>query len=211
MCMIDMEKKHIMRTTAEETRRNKELIINTGIQIFLKKGYDAANMRDIAEAAGISRGPLYYHFESKSVLYLACVKAYSERSLIEYRRIFSQDKHILELLREDLYYCTRNIAPNSEHPIFTTSKEDSLKEDSIKEANQIFKTYRKRVYEMKVDSIARAIQKGELKKEADPYHMVNMMFIFYEGLYNLIEKTDFITSKMQVSQTIESLITLFKQ
>ena len=93
-----------MRTTPEETRRNKELIINTGIQVFSKNGYDAANMKDIAEAAGISRGPLYYHFDSKLTLYIACVKAYTDRELQEYRRIFSQDKYILDLIREDLYY-----------------------------------------------------------------------------------------------------------
>ena len=55
-----------------------------------------------------------------------------------------------------------------------------------------------------------AIQKGELKKETEVYHMVNMMFILYEGLYNMIEKTDFITSVDEVDQAIESLIALFR-
>ncbi len=194
-----------MRTTPEETRRNKELIINTGIQVFSKNGYDATNMKDIAEAAGISRGPLYYHFDSKSALYLACVKAYSERELQEYQRIFSQDKHILDLIREDLYYCTRNIHADSENPILTMSKKDNLEE-----ANQIFETYRNGVYDIKVASVRDAIQKGELKADTEPCHMVNMMFILYEGLYNMIEKTNFIASVDEVDQAIESLIALFR-
>lgn len=196
-----------MRTTPEETQRNKELIIDTAIKVFSEKGYEATNMQDIADAAGISRGPLYYHFDCKLTLYNESVKAYLEKEQQAYRRIFCQNKNILELIREDLYYCTRGIRSKCEIPAMMVPE----KGGELENANQAFEAYRKYVYDIKIDSVKLAIEKGELKKDTDPFHIVNMMFIFYEGLYTMTQKTKLLTSVDEVNQSIESLLTLLKQ
>src|SRR5580693_6325178 len=56
-----------------ETRYDKRLaeILTHATEVFCKKGYEGASMRDLSRATGMSLAGLYYYFESKErLLYL---------------------------------------------------------------------------------------------------------------------------------------------
>ncbi|HLG88102.1 MAG TPA: TetR/AcrR family transcriptional regulator [Alphaproteobacteria bacterium] len=55
--------------TRAEARRQKVLVAAS--DLFATKGFEATSMRDIAAAAGLMSGSLYYHFASKEELYVA--------------------------------------------------------------------------------------------------------------------------------------------
>ncbi|WP_028956878.1 TetR/AcrR family transcriptional regulator [Sulfitobacter sp. 20_GPM-1509m] len=44
-------------------------LLETGARVFAEKGYDAATMRDVSEASGVSKALLYHHFTSKEKFY----------------------------------------------------------------------------------------------------------------------------------------------
>ena len=54
-----------------EARRN--LILDAAAAVFGAKGFDASRMEDVATEAGIAKGLLYKHFESKDALFEALV------------------------------------------------------------------------------------------------------------------------------------------
>lgn len=56
------------RREAEEARHRGE-ILEAAMQVFVEKGFHAATMRDVAQAAEFSVGKLYLHFSSKEALY----------------------------------------------------------------------------------------------------------------------------------------------
>lgn len=47
----------------------KDAIRAGGLKVFGQKGFDEASMDDIAAAAGVAKGTLYYHYRSKEALY----------------------------------------------------------------------------------------------------------------------------------------------
>jgi AcrR family transcriptional regulator len=49
--------------TRTATRRSE--LLATAAEVFARQGYDATTVREIADAAGILAGSLYYHFDSK--------------------------------------------------------------------------------------------------------------------------------------------------
>jgi AcrR family transcriptional regulator len=49
-------------------------ILEGARQVFLSRGFDAASMNDIARAAGVSKGTIYFHFESKETLFEALIR-----------------------------------------------------------------------------------------------------------------------------------------
>ena len=58
---------------APETRYDRRLaeILDHATEVFCKKGYEGASMRDLSRASGMSLAGLYYYFESKErLLYL---------------------------------------------------------------------------------------------------------------------------------------------
>lgn len=50
-------------------KSSKELIIDTAIEFFTTKGFDATSVHEICQAAGVSKGTFYYYFESKNALF----------------------------------------------------------------------------------------------------------------------------------------------
>jgi AcrR family transcriptional regulator len=54
-------------------------IIQEATRLFVSHGYHAISTREIAEAAGVSKAGLYYHFKDKESLLLAILAANLER------------------------------------------------------------------------------------------------------------------------------------
>lgn len=53
----------------------RNLLLSAAEQIFARVGYEKAQLEEIAESAGFSKGALYAHFKSKEELFLALYKA----------------------------------------------------------------------------------------------------------------------------------------
>lgn len=65
---------------AEKDERTRNRLLRAGIQVFDRKGYDAASVREIVELAGVTKPALYYHFGSKEGL-LRAILDESEKAL----------------------------------------------------------------------------------------------------------------------------------
>ncbi len=63
------EQAGVAELTRAEARRQK--VLAAASDLFATKGFEATSMRDIAAAAGLMSGSLYYHFASKEELYVA--------------------------------------------------------------------------------------------------------------------------------------------
>ncbi len=53
------------------TENSKELILNTALSLFARKGYDGVGVQEICSLAGITKPSLYYYFKNKQGLLLA--------------------------------------------------------------------------------------------------------------------------------------------
>jgi AcrR family transcriptional regulator len=62
-------------TRAEQTQRNRELLLAAARRVFLKRGYHGASVEQIAEEAGFSTGVVYSQFGRKADLFLALLEA----------------------------------------------------------------------------------------------------------------------------------------
>lgn len=58
----------------ERTRITREKILDAAMEVFGSRGFEAGSIGDICKKGNINRGLLYHNFESKEVLYLACLK-----------------------------------------------------------------------------------------------------------------------------------------
>lgn len=53
----------------EQRERRKQEILETALDLFIRKGYAATKISDIAQSVGMSVGLLFHYFESKEKLY----------------------------------------------------------------------------------------------------------------------------------------------
>lgn len=59
------------RATKEQSEQTASRILATAHDAFAVQGYSAVGLEDIATAAGVTRGAVYHHFQSKSGLFRA--------------------------------------------------------------------------------------------------------------------------------------------
>lgn len=77
------------RLTREQSRdQTRERLLIAAHGIFLKKGYVAASVEDIAAAAGYTRGAFYSNFSSKSDLLLALLERDHAAVQADFQAIF---------------------------------------------------------------------------------------------------------------------------
>jgi len=93
------------RKTKQQARETRQHILDVAIRLFSQQGVSSTSLADIAQAAGVTRGAIYWHFKNKSELFSE-IWELSESSIsdleIEYRAKFPGDP--LSVLREILVY-----------------------------------------------------------------------------------------------------------
>ncbi len=57
------------RKTKAEALKTRQHLINVAITLFAKNGVSSTTLADIADAAGMTRGAIYWHFDSKVSLF----------------------------------------------------------------------------------------------------------------------------------------------
>jgi TetR/AcrR family acrAB operon transcriptional repressor len=69
-----------MRRTKEDAEKTRLTVLEAALKLFSRDGYSLTTLSRIAKEAGCSRGPIYWHFQTKDDLYEA-VLAYSQEPL----------------------------------------------------------------------------------------------------------------------------------
>ncbi|OBZ97111.1 TetR family transcriptional regulator [Pararhizobium polonicum] len=59
-----------MRRTKAEAEETRNSIISAAERVFYEKGVSNATLEDVANAAGVTRGAIYWHFSNKTDLFL---------------------------------------------------------------------------------------------------------------------------------------------
>lgn len=74
------------KRTHEEALQTKKQIMDAAVTLFSSKGYEKTSLSDVARAAGVTRGAIYWYFENKGEL------------LIELLQAIAKDKNLVEPL-----------------------------------------------------------------------------------------------------------------
>src|SRR5213594_382910 len=62
---------------ARRKAETRSLLLEAGLRLFAQRGFDAATLDDIADAAGFTKGAVYRQFPSKSAFLLALFEQYA--------------------------------------------------------------------------------------------------------------------------------------
>lgn len=192
-----------MRTTAEETKRNDERIVNAAIKVFSEKGFEAASMQDIADEAQISRGPLYYRYKTKKQIFITAIEAHARREVQAQTHILMQQKPFHEKLQDYLRNATRNLLDGK--PDFPM---DIFGSAGMEDVNAKIREVYALGYNALMDSLTHLVAAGELKADADVEALANLIFIAFDGLRYSRLKTGVLTSPRTVETAIQQICAL---
>jgi TetR/AcrR family acrAB operon transcriptional repressor len=103
----------MVRRTKEEALETRNRILDTAQHVFHEKGVSHTSLAHIAQAAGVTRGAIYWHFENKVDLFTAMF----DRVLLPLDELIDatldeREADPLGRLREALIVCLRDTALN---------------------------------------------------------------------------------------------------
>ncbi len=173
------------RKTKEEAQETREAIINAAIDVFYEHGVSKSSLEEIAEAAGVTRGAVYWHFKNKADIFSAIhdqfhtsvmegFMANAETSETPLQDLATFSSHFLQLMNSDERH--KKILS-----IF------SLKCDYSGEmANFLDEQRLKKIDSMKqIESYFRSAQeKGQISKERTPQLLATAFFCYMCGISN---------------------------
>ncbi|MEP7187772.1 MAG: helix-turn-helix domain-containing protein, partial [Roseiflexaceae bacterium] len=78
----------------------RQAILAAAISVFAQHGFDAATTDDIARAAGLSKGGLYWHFKSKDDILAAILMQLFDQELGVIQRLVAAEGAVAPRLRQ---------------------------------------------------------------------------------------------------------------
>jgi AcrR family transcriptional regulator len=98
-------------TKSEETR---ERVLEAALEVFRRKGFEKATMREIAAEAGMALGAAYYHYDSKDALAMAFYERAQRGMQPELERVLERPRDLGKRLQAVIEVKFRWFAPDRE-------------------------------------------------------------------------------------------------
>lgn len=73
-----------MTTLGKRARQKLERpaeILEAALEEFVRKGYIATRLEDVAKAVGVTKGTIYFYFETKEALFSAVIRHFARPSM----------------------------------------------------------------------------------------------------------------------------------
>jgi len=195
---------------AEKPDQNhtRTLILERARELFLSQGYHKTAMRTIAEAAGISTGPLYFHFRNKAeVFFHICSDAFGY--LIEdFRRAAGQEIHAGLRLRA-IYYAYKNFY-YKEPQLFEIMHLGANPQSGVElppSMEEILNRQSHELLQVMEGTIRDGIARGELRS-VDPCRLALYLFSVSEGIFLSNRMGMLQRSEVSLDEMIETAIDL---
>ena len=93
----------VPQARSEATRQK---ILNAAIDLFSEVGYAAAGLGEIIERAGMTKGALYHHFDSKEALATAVIEQGTKLTRDAFERVCESSSPALENMIHGVFVVT---------------------------------------------------------------------------------------------------------
>jgi len=176
-----MEKKSINKRKLKAIE-TKNKIYEAARQLFLENGVEYVSVDSIVDAAGVSKGAFYIHFESKDALTAAFINEYTNKADIDYRSFLDSlpdQKSVLEILvlvaEEISDFIDTNIGLENMRVLYKAHLTKTINTTSAM-------SYNRELYNLFTEVLEKGVIRGELKEDIPINSMANHLILAIRGV-----------------------------
>ncbi len=175
-----------MKRTKEEAAVTRTTVLKAALAVFSAKGYAAATLDDVAKAAKVTRGAIYWHFKSKADLYNTLVLELSARGASVVQQAIAEGGTLIEILRRVFVRQCALIEDDKEAravmelALFKTGLDPELqagRKKQLEAGNALVAGI--------AEAMRQGIAQGVLRKDMDPVDMARAFIAFENGAIQL--------------------------
>lgn len=171
------------RRTKEEAALTRETIMTTALNLFCQRGLVRTSLCDVAKAAGVTRGAIYWHFRNKSELFIQIwEEQFKSEGWCDLQRTLNHTEDAYGQLRAFLVLVLQRLTTSQPHRqmfivLFNLEPVDDelleLCEHMNGELNHFLSTL--------AEGIALAVRQGQLPAALDVHQAANMLHCCLDG------------------------------
>jgi TetR/AcrR family transcriptional regulator, acrAB operon repressor len=171
-----------MKRTKEEAAVTRAIVLKAALSVFSAKGYAAATLDDVARAAKVTRGAIYWHFKSKADLYNTLVEEISARGASIVQQAVAEGGTLIDILRRVFVSQCALIEDDKEAravmelALFKTGLDPELqagRKKQIDAGNALIAGI--------ADAMKMGVSQGILRDDVDPVDMARAFIAFENG------------------------------
>lgn len=164
---------------ANETRNR---IFETAKQLFLENGFENVSVDSIVDAAGVSKGSFYVHFESKDMLPSIFINDYINNVDLDYK-IYLEDKDNKAPTSEILILVTEKIAEHMAGKIGCDIMKTLYKSHISKSIDTNYSMiYSRELYKVYADILERGLHLGDVRSDIPVDTLAKHMILALRGI-----------------------------
>jgi len=184
----------MVRRTKEEAQETRNRILDAAEQVFLERGVSRTSLNEIAAAAGVTRGAIYWHFQDKSDVFNAMMTRVTLPFEETMRRIDDPDTDPIAALRTGLQGAFDRAVNNPQaRRVFeiATYKVEYVEETEAVRERHV--THRGEKLEQFRRALARSAERGDLQLTLPVPVLADGLHALVSGLFQnwLLDPTAF--------------------
>ena len=175
-----------MKTTKAEI--TKDLLINSALNVLCTTSFKGARMLDVAKKVGLSRGAIYWHFESKIDLYNQVMTHSFDKGMKEIYLILKKEDSVENVITDVVdYLLGERLETHHKSAVLYNGlhiENPEGLEEIIERVDQLFQTLFKKYNLL----LKKGIRRGEIKADIDTKFETRTMFNFLWGYFTNKDK-----------------------
>ena len=173
------------RKTKEEADRTRTRILASALALFVKKGYEKTTFNDIAARLKMTKGAVYWHFESKEALLIALVDEMLEKFERQTVAIMPKDELTFNAVADMMVENARQVVEDPKRRAFILLMRTQVRWGAesmrgVREnllTNQRFGPWHAFIKAVENDKAA-----GRVRGDADAMEVANMCVAVWDGI-----------------------------
>ncbi len=205
--MLSISRKiQIMRRTKEEAEQTRTAILEAAVDVFTDQGVARATLEQIAKAASVTRGAVYWHFKNKTDIFMALHDELHKpfiQDLVDGLENTNDDP--LDSLKQ---LCCELVIRVEDDPYLRRILSLFLLKCDYTGNLQVCQEKTFQARQEKSDTLAKffekAQQNGTLAKELDPHTLTRALSCFFRGIvHEYLENPDQFSLKQEAPKLFD--------
>lgn len=160
----------------DRAERTRNAILDAAAAVFDERGFAGASLSEILAKAGVTKGALYFHFSSKEELAMALIDEHMQAGL----PLVDLDEPSLQTVIDISHACAHDIRNNVRA---RASNRLVLEANFSRPVPEVYERW----IHVLTEILAKAKERGDLRKEWDPAVVANWVCATFLGIQSQSE------------------------
>ena len=173
------------RKTKEEAEKTRSRILASALSLFVRKGYEHTTFTDIAARLKMTKGAVYWHFETKETLLVALVQEMLEKFQRRLEEFLPKGELSFKAVSDMMVQTAERIVEDPKGAAFFMLMKTRIKwgADSMAETREkLLSRSMNGPYHTFIRAVENDVAAGRVRKDVNPVAIASVMVAVWDGL-----------------------------